>query len=390
MISVEEALSKVIQHTKLLGSETVLVANALGFFLAEDVFAPIDLPPFRQSAMDGYAISFSETNTYNVLGEIQAGDAEYFQLKRAEAVKIFTGARVPDTADFVVMIEHVQEKDGKIFINQLNKSKTNIRIPGELIKKGTLALPEGTLLNSAALAFLSGLGIEKLPVYSKPKIAVLVTGNEVQTPGTVLETGKIYDSNSIMLDTLLKKAGIADATFFKVDDTLETANKIVKHALDNYDFLIASGGISVGDYDLMQSVFDQNGVSELFYKIKQRPGKPIYFGKRNYTLVFGLPGNPAACFINYQVYVLPAIQKALGNKFPRLYKKAILESSLVNETNKSLFLRAEVKGVSVKIFENQNSAMLQSLVNSNALVYIPETVKKIEKGEEVYYLDIVQ
>jgi len=389
MISVKEALALIQNNSISLGVEEVSVSEALDSYLSEAVFSPINLPPFRQSAMDGFAVRSHQGGFYTIKEEIQAGDSKDIKLEVGEGARIFTGAQVPDDADYVIMKEHILEKEEQIFL-QKKTEKNNIRIPGELIKKGALALPKGTLLNSAALAFLSGLGIAKVKINKKPSVAILITGNELESAGESLTRGKIYDSNSIMLKMLLKKAGIEKIACYNVKDTEEDSVEVVKKAIENYDLLIASGGISVGDYDLMRNAFQTNGVCEKFYKINQRPGKPIYFGKKENTLVFGLPGNPAACFINYQVYVLPAIQLALGNESILLLKKATLEEELLNPTNKSLFLRAEVRGGSVKISENQNSAMLQSLVAANALVYIPETIKKIEKGEEVHYLEILQ
>lgn len=389
MISVKEALALIQNNSISLGIAEVSVSEALDSYLSETVFSPINLPPFRQSAMDGFAVYTHQGGFYRIKEEIQAGDSKDIELKVGEGVRIFTGAQVPENADCVIMKEHILEKEEQIFL-QKKTENNNIRIPGELIKKGALALPKGTLLNSAALAFLSGLGIAKVKINKKPSVAILITGNELESAGESLTRGKIYDSNSIMLKMLLKKAGIEEIGYYNVKDTEKDSVEVVKEALENYELLIASGGISVGDYDLMRNAFNTNGVSEKFYKINQRPGKPIYFGKKQNTLVFGLPGNPAACFINYQAYVLPAIQSILGYESTSLLKKATLENDLLNPTNKSLFLRAKVQGLSVRICENQNSAMLKSLVDANALVYIPETVKKIEKGEEVHYLEILQ
>ncbi|WP_417444749.1 molybdopterin molybdotransferase MoeA [Joostella sp.] len=390
MISVKEAITSILDNSISLGTHHIHITKASDSYLSSNIYSSINLPLFRQSAMDGFAVCQYNGDSYKIIGEIQAGDSKDIVLKKGEGVRIFTGARVPKDADIVIMKEHVEESGDEILLQKKISQKTNIRIPGELIKEGDLALKKGTLLNSAALGFFSGLGVDKVTVSQKPRVAILVTGNELEKAGTPLTDGKIYDSNSIMLQMLLKKAGVTIVDCFNVEDTQAASTSIVKEVLEAYDFIIASGGISVGDYDLMRNAFHINGVDEKFYKINQRPGKPIYFGKKDNTLVFGLPGNPAACFINYQAYVLPALQLAMGKITDTLFKTATLEDAITNTTKRSLFLRAEVKGSSVKIFKNQNSAMLQSLVNANALVYISEKTTQIEKGEEVRYLEILQ
>ncbi|QLE02583.1 molybdopterin molybdotransferase MoeA [Galbibacter sp. BG1] len=390
MITVKEALAFIKNNCTRLENRHMPLRDAIGFTLAEDIFSKIDLPPFRQSAMDGYAIREHESFTYKVIGELQAGDSADIHLKRGEAVRIFTGAKVPETATRILMQEHVSKSNKIITYQKAAFGKTNVKDPGEQIKKGAVALPQGTLLNTAAIAFLSGLGIGEVAVYKMPKVAILVTGNELQIPGTQLAAGKIFDSNSIMLQLLLKKAGIQELETIFVGDTKKETVAIVKQLLNDYDFLIASGGISVGEYDLMRDAFKVNGVNEHFYKINQRPGKPIYFGTTNKATVFGLPGNPAACFINFQAYVLPALQLAMGQREVSRFKKAQILESLANNTGKCLFLRATVSGNTVKVASNQSSSMLQSLIAANALVYIPSETNVIEKGTEVYYLDILQ
>ncbi|MCX2679203.1 molybdopterin molybdotransferase MoeA [Galbibacter sp. EGI 63066] len=390
MIAVEEALNIISKHVKTNTVQKVKLIDALDAVLAEAVFSPIPVPPFRQSAMDGYAIRYSEVNQYKIVGEIKAGDNKDFQLKEAEAVRIFTGARVPDNADTVIMKEHVESDGNSIEVNRNKIKKDNIRKKGEQVQAGAVALEKGALLNSAAIAYLSGLGVAELNVYKDSRAAILITGNELQAPGTPLELGNIYDSNSIMLKTLLKKAGVDIVDIFFVEDTLNESVDVVKKAIEKYDIIVASGGISVGDYDLMRDSFEKNEVEELFYKINQKPGKPIYFGKKEDTLVFGLPGNPAACFINFQVYVIPALFLQMGKEEFVGFRSIKTAKELVNSSNKALFLRGRKEDNNIVVFENQSSAMLKSLVNANVLVYVPEGINKIEKGEEVRYLDILQ
>ncbi|WP_335966442.1 molybdopterin molybdotransferase MoeA [Galbibacter sp. PAP.153] len=389
MISVYEALQIVFQQSIAATITEASIINAEGHVLAEDVHAPISLPPFQQSAMDGFAVKLTSEENYKIVGCVQAGDISDIILKEGEAVRIYTGAKVPFSADAVLMMEHVVEKNGYIKQARPYTGKTNIKLAGEQVKKGDLAIPKNTLLNSSALAYATALGLDRIKVYKCPDVALLITGNEVQPPGDKLEGGKIYDSNSIMLQLLLRKLGIKTIRCFFVSDEMDDTLHKLKEAIENYDILIASGGISVGDYDLMQRAFETLEVTQHFYKINQKPGKPIYFGTKEKTIVFGLPGNPAACFINFQVYVVAAIQKAMNCK-ERGFKKAVLKESIENSSGKSLFLRGNKTVDGIEIHKNQSSSMLVSLIKTDVLVYVPADTACIEKGKEVLYLDILQ
>ncbi|MCM5663524.1 molybdopterin molybdotransferase MoeA [Galbibacter mesophilus] len=390
MISVNKALAIIKSHTTARLLEISSLKNVNGHVLGEDVFSEINLPPFRQSAMDGYAVSGSKSLSFKVIGEVQAGSNINITLKEGEAVRVFTGAPVPKGTTRVLMQEHVEEVNGVITYLKDSFGKNNVKETGEQIKKGSVALSKGTLLNASAVAFLSGLGIKDVSVFKMPKVSILVSGNELQAPGEALENGKIYDSNSIMLKLLLQKIGVQNVEVVFVGDSKHEITTTVARLLEDSHFIIASGGISVGEYDLIRHAFEANSVEEKFYKINQRPGKPIYFGKKDEVSVFGLPGNPAACFINFQVYVLPALRRFIGIENTNGFKKATLLESISNPTGKSLFLRAKVTGNTIEIFKNQSSAMLQSLIDANALAYIPEDTAVCDKGKEILYLDILQ
>ncbi len=390
MIAVEQALSH-IRNCVSTGSPKILhIKDALGCVLAKDVISKIDLPPFRQSAMDGFAVRLWEDDIYTIKGEIQAGSNKEISLDQGEAVRIYTGAPVPSDADKVIMKEHVEDLHSHMQVKVTTPiEKTNIKVSGEQVKRGEIALSDGTILNSAALSFLASLGVEIVTVYQKPKVAVLISGNELLQAGTPWEPAKIYDSNTYIFNFLLNSAGIEDFSFHYVKDNDHASIAMVGELLKNSDFVLASGGISVGDYDLMRMAFGANGVEELFYKINQRPGKPIFFGLKNDKVIFGLPGNPAACFINFQIYVLPALRRRMGLSGFHL-KKGVSKQRIVNTSNKALFLRGTCVNGHLEAFENQSSSMLKSLIDANVLLYIPENVNTIEIGDEVQYVDIVQ
>lgn len=388
MIAVPEALS-LIQRS--ITSNTVVeinISDALGYVLAQDVVSKIDLPPFRQSAMDGFAVRFWDKKQFLIKGEIQAGSNQEISLHKGEAVRIFTGARVPVDADRVIMKEHVEDLTTHIRLVSLQE-KTNIKAQGEQIKRGDVVLSKGVELNTAALSFLAGLGVDKINVYKKPSIAILISGNELLQPEDPWQEAKTYDSNSYILKLFLKRLGVQGVSLHYVKDDPQQCVAIVAKLLEHCDFIIATGGISVGDYDLMRDAFHKNKVKEVFYKINQKPGKPIYFGLKNDTVIFGLPGNPAACFINFQVYVLPALRRFFGKKTPN-FKKGISDHRIVNNSDKALFLRGACENGHLKAFSNQSSSLLQSLIQANVLIYIPEDIKVVEMGDEVQYVEIVQ
>lgn len=388
MIAVAQALSLIERHVKSNYFCEVNITDALGCVLAQDVVSNIDLPPFRQSAMDGFAVRFWKDKEFTVKGEIQAGSKQEISLQKGEAVRIYTGARVPIDADRVIMKEHVEDLASSIQVIKFQE-KTNIKAQGEQVKRGDVVLSKGLEINAAAVSFLAGLGVDKIKVYKKPSVAVLISGNELLQPGDPWEQAKTYDSNSFILKLLLKRLGVEQVSLHYVKDDAQASISTVGKLIDNHDFIVATGGISVGDYDLMRIAFEANQVEEQFYKINQKPGKPIYFGLKTNKVIFGLPGNPAACFINFQIYVLPALGRVFGRTSMN-FKIGVSNQKIENTSNKALFLRGVYVNGYLEVFENQSSSLLKSLIHANVLVYIPEDVSSVEIGDEVQYLDIVQ
>ena len=304
LISVEKALSLIDETVEQLNVRQRNVADSCGTVLVEDVVSPIDMPPFPQSAMDGYAIRFNETDTFQLQGEIKAGDDHEPALKPGEAVRIFTGAAVPTTASAVARQEDVRVVSGSIVIDPVPKAFANIRPQAEQIRANNVALEKGHVLNPASIGFLATLGITQVNTYAKPSVAILVTGNELVKPGTPLRFGQIYESNAAMLVSALRDQGIEDIAVFTVPDQYETTRDQLAQILRSHDLVLCSGGISVGDYDFVGKALRELGVNEVFYKVKQKPGKPLFFGKTDNTLVFALPGNPAAALTCFYIYVV--------------------------------------------------------------------------------------
>jgi len=392
MVSIQKAIQLVDTYTTTSKKMTSSLLNALDSFLAENVYSPINMPPFHQSAMDGYAVLYDDKhlNNFILVDEIKAGDNNQKILKPGEAVRIFTGAPTPINANAVIMQEKTSVKENILEINDVLSPFKNIRLTGEQIQEKELALAKGSQLNPAAIGFLATLGITEVLVYKKPTIAIVVTGNELVVPGNLLEFGQIYESNAIMLQTALLKNRFADITISKVKDNYIDTKNSLEQAIDKNDFVLISGGISVGDYDFVGKALLELNTHQVFYKIKQKPGKPLFFGTNNNTTIFALPGNPASALTCFYIYIETALQKFIGN--PKYQKQTIqlkLEEEYIKKGIRGEFLKAKTNGDSVKILSNQSSAMLNTFAEANALVYLEEGLETFSKNKPVttYIID---
>ena len=385
MISVDTALSILKGKLYSLNQfERKSLNQSVGYVLFEDIISPINMPPFAQSAMDGYALCLHDSLNYNLIDEVKAGDNRNPQLKKGEAVRIFTGAPVPKTANAVIMQEKVLVNNNIITLSEHINSGTNIRLIGEQIKLNDVALKNGIKLNAASIGFLTSLGITEVKVYKKPSIAIVVTGNELAKSGEPLAYGQIYESNSDMLKVALNSIGYNEISTHKVeDDYTKTKNKL-ENVIANHDVVLVSGGISVGDYDFVGKALQELEVEQLFYKVKQKPGKPLFFGKKRDKVIFALPGNPAAALSCFFIYVQTALQILSGNVnffLNRITAKS--DSSFIKKGDRAQFLKAIYKKGKVTILDGQSSSMLHTFALANALVFIPETKFEVKINEYV-------
>ena len=385
MISIDHAIRTIKKHTHVLAQETIKpIEKANGYILSQTVYAPIDMPPFRQSAMDGYALHLHDALSYTIIGEVQAGDPKGYSLKKGEAVRIFTGAPVPDSANAVIMQERVKVTRLKIEIEGDVNEGDNVRPLGEQIKAGEIALQKGAQLNPAGIGYLLSLGIGHVSVYKKPTIAIVSTGNELVEPGTELVHGKIYESNSKMLLSALYSLKFYDVIIHRIKDDFAETRKSLKQLISNNDMVIITGGISVGDYDFVGRALNELQVETLFYKVNQKPGKPLFYGKKEHTSIFALPGNPAAaltCFYLYVYIALSGMMNYTNDELPRIKSKSL--SEFEKKADRPQFLKARYKNGEVEILDGQNSSMLQSFALANALVFMPEDLKIIKVGDSV-------
>lgn len=371
-----EAIQAIINNLKPSGRVLLSIDKAKGFVLAKDVKAPMHSPAFDNSAMDGYAFRFNdwqEGKRLNIVGVSSAGKPFPGRLKKNEAVRIYTGAAIPAGVDTVVMQEKTSIDQNTLLITDLAiKKGANIRKTGSEIRKGETAIAKGALLTPASCAFLASLGITEVTVHKKPSVSIIVTGNELVKPGLTLKPGQIYESNSIALKHALLQEGITSIHITQANDNPAAMSRAFQKAITQYDLVLFTGGISVGDYDFTESTFAKHRVKKVFYKLKQKPGKPIYFGTLNGKGVFGLPGNPASVMTCFYVYVIPALRALQSHpekELPRLNLPMAHDFS--RKPGMTGFMKAYTDFKSVKILDGQESYIMKSFAKSNAIAVLP-------------------
>lgn len=387
MISVAEAKKIILENTNALPPVKCLLQEAAGKILAEDIFSAVDIPAFPQSAMDGYAFAFNEWSQQQELiikGEIAAGDNASAALQSGTAIRIFTGAPVPDGADTVVMQEKVIVKDGKLMIEEETLEQgRNVRPKGSEIKIGELAVAKDSILSPAAIGFLAGIGVTEVMTIPNPVVTIIITGKELQQPGNALSPGQVYESNSFSLTAVLKQHHLNEVKIFRADDDLEILTGILNEALEKSDLVLLTGGISVGDYDFVLQATENCGVTKLFHRIKQRPGKPLFFGKKENKLVFGLPGNPSSVLTCFYEYVLTALSVMTKRKISLSSVQAPLASSFDKKILLTQFLKGYYNGENVIILDAQESYRMSSFAKANCFVVLEEPMKKYMEAEMV-------
>lgn len=392
MISVKAAKDLISENIIPLAPVTIDLGQASGHILAADIYARFDIPAFRQSSMDGYALKFADNEKeLQLIGEMAAGTPTNLTIGTGETSRIFTGAPLPDGADTVVMQEKITRTGDQITLQDTNlKSGANVREIGSEITAGALAMEKGDLLSPAAIGFLAGIGITEVTVFPLPQLAIIVTGKELQKPGEKLAFGQVYESNSYSLSAALKAEGITNITVYEADDDLEILQKVLQNALNQHDVVLLTGGVSVGDYDFVIEAATHCGVKQVFHKVKQKPGKPLYFGTFNQKLVFGLPGNPSSVLSCYYNYVLPAI-KLLSQKSNTLTEiQAVLTHAYNKPPGLTHFLKGKYENGKVSPLGAQESYRLSSFAQSNCLICLNEASEFFEKGETVTVLILPQ
>lgn len=380
MISVAEARARIQAHTHSLDPIVLPIEQAVGHVLVDDLLSQIDIPSFRQSSMDGYAIRWEERNqSLRLQDELPAGSFQQLQLDQTATIKVFTGGPIPALADTVVQKEWVHQEEGMIkIVSEKLELGMHIRMPGSEIAQQDLALPAGTLITASKVGFIASMGFGAVKVYAKPSIAILITGNELVAPGNPLLPGQVYDSNSYALRALLKEQGVHRISVFYAKDHLEETAFTLEEALNNHDMVLLTGGVSVGDYDFVVQACQQVGVEQLFHRVAQKPGKPLFFGKHGEKLIFGLPGNPASVMSCFRQYVLPAIQIMSGKNLeePLMGK---LKHSYEKQSNLSFFLKGRVENGIVTVLGGQASYQQNSFVQANCWIELDAHQQRFEQ-----------
>lgn len=389
MVTVNEAKERIIANASPLPVVRCGLEIALGSVLAEDVIAPISLPPFRQSSMDGYAIWSSDIREKDVVlritGESRAGQTKLPELLPGTAVRIFTGAPVPDHATAVVMQENTSRKVDALTVHEFPVTEgKNIRRVGQQIREGTVALSAGTPVSPGAIGFLKGMNVNEVMIRRKPTIGLLVTGDELLHAGDTLVPGKIYESNSAMLAGALRQEGIQNVEVGYTSDDLEDTIRGLDKLLESHDIVLASGGISVGDYDFVGAALEALGAETVFYKVRQKPGKPLLFGKKAGKLIFALPGNPASSLVCYYEYVLPALRRMTGWNDPFMKSRLMpIRGAYAFDGERDEFLKAKIDGREVVPLDGQESFVIGSFAVADALIYLPVHQNRIQAGDLV-------
>lgn len=393
MISVAEARKIISENCERAKATPVPLEDSLDLHLAKDIYSPINVPSFDNSAMDGYVMEFDgKRNEWKLREVIQAGDTSQQNVEKGTAARIFTGAKMPQGANTVIPQELIEKDDsaGKIIYAQ-DKIKTgsNVRLKGSQCQEGELIITKGTKITPGVIGLLASVGIAEVEVYATPTVGYIITGDELREIGNELQEGEIYNSNGPMLTALLKKAGIREILNYKASDNKEKLQQIINEALENRNVVVLSGGISVGDYDFVKECLENAGVRELFYKIRQRPGKPMYVGKKGGKLVFALPGNPASVLSCFNMYVKPYLQYMQGHKNVWKPDEILpLTTEQKKKTGFTFFLKGRREAGKLTVLGGQQSFNLQAFSTANCLVELEEEKALLKKGSSVNVYDL--
>lgn len=359
--------------TRLEGRETLPLSATLGRVLAQDLLSPADHPAFHNSAVDGYAFRFSvEPIARRIVGEVKAGDNPNWNLAADECVRIFTGARVPESADTIVMQEYTQV-DGDLMLHhdQNLRQGGNIRRQGEQIRAGETAMKAGEKITPAAIGHLASLGIAEVVVSRLPVVNIIVTGSEFAGSASELSQGRIFESNSHMLVAALAGLKIT-ASATQVFDDLALLTAQVARLMQGSDMLLITGGVSVGDYDFTKAALSANGYETVFHGVQQQPGKPLLMMRNGDKIAWGLPGNPRSVLVCFYMYVWPSLCHGLGASEPFLPSISLpLAQAFTKKQERAQLLTAVLTPEGALLDGQQNSNMLGSFAAARALVHLP-------------------
>ena len=391
LLSIEEAQRLVLERVQPLPAERVALGEAAGRVPAEAVGARVDLPPFDSSAMDGFAVRAADTpGRLPVRERIPAGEPSLEELRPGEAMGIATGGSVPEGADTVIPLEEVVDRGNEIEIGAAVRAGANVRPRGGDVRRGDAVVEAGARLGPAQIGALAAAGIAEVLCSRRPRAAVLATGSELRRPGEALAPGQIYEANTPLLAAQARYAG-ADAELLEAVEDDEAAHRGALEAGLRADLLVTSGGVSVGPHDLVRSVGAALGVEEVFWGVAVKPGKPLWFGVCDRTLVFGLPGNPVSSLVGFELFVRPALLALQGARepLPRFDPGRLARAVRPNPARTELMrARSAVvdSAVELDLLGGQDSHMIARAAGADALVLIPPGTEELPAGAAVSYL----
>jgi molybdopterin molybdotransferase len=393
LLTLEEAQAAVLARAAPLEDEEVPLAEAAGRVVAEDARAHVDLPPFASSAMDGFAVRAADVPAQLALvASIAAGRPTARSVGPGEAAAIATGGAVPAGADAVVPIEYVVTYDNEISVEEPVALGAHIRPQGGDVRAGETVVPAGTRLSAAQLGALAAAGVARVRCTRRPRVAVVATGTELRPPGEPLAPGEIYEANTVMLEAALAAAGADVERLASVADDEAAHRSAVARGLEA-DALVTSGGVSVGPHDLVRRVEAELGVEEVFWGVAVKPGKPVTFGVRGSTLVFGLPGNPVSSLVGFELFVCPAVLALQGASEPLpVFHSGRLGARVGRDRARDQLVRArsgsDGDGITLEPLTGQESHMIVRTAAATALVLVPRGDGWLEQGEVVRYLPL--
>jgi molybdopterin molybdotransferase len=392
LIDHHEAVRLVLENTSRLPVENAQLVEAQGLALAQDLTARFDSPPFDNSAVDGYALRSADAEVgrvFRVVDEAPAGRPAARSVGEGEAIKIFTGGVIPGGADAVAMVENTSGWGEEFELKKPTSPGQNVRRSGEDVREGEVILRSGTEIGAPEIALAATQGYGTLPVYRRPKVVVLSTGTELVEPGTrELAPGEIYDSNSFAVIAQAREAGAEARRLYAASDDAEVLRGAVKEALESADVVVTSGGVSVGEKDLVKATMLDLGVEQVFWGVKFKPGKPLFFGVREDVSFFGLPGNPVSAMVCFELFVRPALMRMMGredNKRQRI--QVYFEEDVKNQFGRMHAMRVSLertgRGWLARSVGAQGSGLVSSLTKADALALVGPQSEGVRAGEPV-------
>lgn len=394
MISYNEALNAILANVEIMPAENIRIEDSVSRILAEDIYSGIEMPPFDKSAVDGYALNSRDVKEASIelrcIGLIQAGQDFKKPLKKGECVKIMTGAMLPKNADCVIMVEDTQANGAFVRLLKAVKKRENVCIKGEDLKRGRKVLTKGEKILISHLPLLATVGRSYVKVVAAPKAAVLNTGGEIIPVGRRLPENKIYNSNGPLLCSVLAQDGITPIDLGIAKDNVQDLKQAIKIGLKQ-DILLVSGGVSMGDYDLVPQVLISLGAKKIFHKVNIKPGKPLFFAVKDKTLIFGIPGNPVSNFLTYLIFIRPALYKMMGyTGYRPMFREGFAKKPFHSKPGRKHFVPVKVfrKNVryNLKVVVCHGSADILALSRADGFMVINEDTGSIKQNAKTQFI----